>query len=162
MQGLRKNARNFKNTVMKKYDNNQVTFKEKIFFLVFTTILTLFCLYKALFELHYENLIWLVNILLWYFLFIRKIWVDEGSRKIISGFGNMKFGRISYEIDKITSIRIVRSRKGKYRNLEIRSGQNRFYQLAPRDFEGFINEVTSLNNSIEILTHSTWDVPHLA
>ena len=145
---------------MKKYESRQLSPKGKILSWILISVWISFLLYMIFFKSRYDQIFWLFYPVLFYFIFYKKIWIDKDSRKIIIGYKNAKFGRISFGIDTITSIRIVRSRKGKYRHLIIRSGQYRFTQIDPREYEEFINEVTSLNNSIEILTYSTWDVQH--
>jgi len=142
---------------MKKYENNLLTLEGKLFFWALLTVWMLFVLYSIFFESQHQQIIWLFYPLFLCFISFKKIWVDKDTRKIVVGYKKLIFSRSSFDIDTITSIRIVRTRKGKYRNLEIRSGQHRFFNVDPREYEAFINEITSLNNSIEILTYSTWN-----
>ena len=145
---------------MKRYENRQLSPKGKILFWVSFSVWVVFLLYNIFFKYRYGQIIGLFYPLMSYFIMYKKVWIDKETRKICIGFKRIVFGRSKFDIDSITSIRIVRSRKGKYRHLMIRSGQYRFLNVDPREYEEFINEVLSLNHSIEILTYSTWDVQH--
>jgi hypothetical protein len=141
---------------MEKYYNSKISPKSRLFVYVMIAGWVLYCMYYLIFKSDFSSLFWLLYPLFSVLLLNKKVWIDEATRTIRCGYRSIKFGRTNLEIDKITSIRIGRTPKGRYRNLEVRSGQYRFIEIEPNDYEAFINEVQSLNNSIEILNKSSW------